>query len=129
MLDRQYYFNVDNKQIPNLEAMLAKLLDENILFCNSRKYMEVDNKTLNPETIVLFVNLNDQFCLGADATEITDRDLPILFDHYQRHGESGVTEWAAIYKIGFQPIKRIKEIMIKENIWSKCLESLKPNPF
>ena len=64
-MDSKYWFDIDGKKVPNDEAMLSKLLDENILFCNSRVYVDPHSKERAEETIVLFILINDVFVPAA----------------------------------------------------------------
>ena len=114
--DRNYWFDIDGKQVPNEEAMLSRLLDENILFCNSRKFQEPDSNEIREETIVLFINCNDIFAPAADAECLTLSELPDLFRRYQK-----VEDWAVCQFVGLkrkmQPRRRIRDRMIEEGAW------------
>lgn len=126
-MPRTYYFDINGKKEPDCDAMLAFFLDEEIVFCNSRKYLNLD-KSIQKETIVVFVNINDIFVPAADALEITTGELPIVFDLYQKYSYDGVIQWAAL-KTRSQPRSRIKKSLIENNLWTAELEKLTPNKF
>ena len=66
--------------------MVAKLLDENMLFVNGREYVCVDGKK-KEETLVLFLNCNDSFVPAADAESLSLEELPKLFSLYEKKGD------------------------------------------
>lgn len=125
MIESPYWFNVDGKAVANEEAMLSRLLVDNILFCNSRKYVCLDGH-IKEETIVLFINVNDCFAPAADAESLTLAELPTLFRLYEDKEFFGIIEFVAL-KRGIQPVKSLKSKMIANEVWSPKLESLKVN--
>ena len=63
------------------DAFLSILLRDGILFANTRKFVEYDDKTSKEATIVLFVICNDVFAWAcADSESLTVEDLPELID-------------------------------------------------
>jgi hypothetical protein len=123
---RTYRYNIDGKIVPDHENMLAKLLDDGILFCNSRKYVEWMVDIVREETIVLFVNCNDTFFPAADAESLTLTELPILFSLYESKSYWGVTEFVA-KKRKVQPMSSVKQHMIETGVWTEELEKLAKN--
>jgi hypothetical protein len=123
MEDRTYYYYIDGKKIQNEEAMASALLDENILFLNNFHFLGHDNKTIQPKTLTLFVNVNDIFGPGSDAEEITCAELPILFGLWREMGDSGVIKWACL-KRNIKPRRRMIEHLKKNKHWDEVLESL-----
>lgn len=109
------------------EGMLIYLLQEDVLFCNSRQYLCVDNKTQQPETIVIFVNCNDVwFWACADAEEITLEELPELCRLYMEDSDGGVIKWAC-QKRNMRPQAPIRRALARagETRW---MDELDPNP-
>ena len=121
--DRTYWYNINGKQVPDEENMLSKLLEDGVLFCNTRKYVEINTSTIREETIVLFINCNDTFYPAADAESLTTDDLPILFSLYESNQYWGVVEFVA-KKRNLQPMTEIKERMITLGFWTDELEKL-----
>lgn len=124
-MERTYWFNIDGTQHPNAEAMLARLLDEDILFCNSRNYFGLKGEK-EPETLILFLNCNDCFVPASDAESVTLDELPKLFALFESKGDYAAVEFIA-HKRGQQPRARIKDSMVKKGFWTSALENLKPN--
>lgn len=128
MIENEYWFVIDGKRIPNEESMLSKLLDEDILFCNTRKFQEPFTKECKEETIVLFLNCNDCFVPASDAECLTHHDLPELFSLYEKIGDWATIEFVA-KKRKMQPRKRLKEKMISQGAWNPELDSFPENKF
>jgi hypothetical protein len=129
MLERDYYVDIDGEKVPNEEAMAAWLLDNNYLFLNSRKFIEEygGKETIQPETLVLFLNCNDVFAWAcADACEVTFSDLPRLFNMIRVDEKHGGTKFACI-KRNLQPQKPLKDMMIKDGSWTEELDKLPHN--
>ena len=80
--DRIYYLG-ENKH-PDIESMVAFLLDEGLLFCHTQ-----DSK------LTLFLNINDYFIPAADSEDLTEEDIPILFEAYRSKQYDGVAEFVA----------------------------------
>lgn len=126
---REYYFDIDGKKVPNEESMLARLLDDDVLFCNSRKYLCADDKTVRDETIVLFILANDVFVWGcADAEDITTEELPQLFDLHVANPKCGSIQWCCI-KRNEKPQEPIVEYLKENGGWNETLESLPENRY
>lgn len=121
MSEKTYWFDINGEKVPNLEAMLSKLLEDDILFCNTRKFQCPFSKEICEDTIVLFININDTFCYAADSECLTTEELPKLFELYQKKEYYGVVEFVAL-KINLQPLKRTKDQMIKLGFWTEELE-------
>ena len=127
MSERQYWLTVEGKDYPDHEAMIARLLDEGILFCNSRKVLDINGK-VEPETLVLFLNCNDCFVPASDAECITIEELPELFKLFEAKGDWAAVEFVA-KKRNMQPRKKLQEIMRRKGVWNVDLESFAPNKF
>jgi hypothetical protein len=93
--DRQYYFDIDGEKVPNTEAMIAYLLDEDVLFADCRQYYCEYTKQLIGPTIVLFVLVNDYFVPASDAEDVKLSEIPQLFELYRKGGMCGVYEFVA----------------------------------
>ena len=104
------------------EEMLQYLLEEDVLFSNSREYLCSDGKTKCSETIVLFVLVSDTFAYAcADAEEITMKELPVLCKNYCEHGYLGVIVWAA-KKRKETPIDPWIKDLKEKDLWDEELE-------
>jgi hypothetical protein len=125
---REYWFDLDGKKEPNEEAMLAKLLDDGVLFCNSRKYLDMDG-SVKEETIVLFVLFNDTFAWAcADAESITTAELPELFRMYEANPLCASTQWVCL-KRNEKPQAPMVKWLKEQNAWTEALEALPDNQY
>jgi len=121
---RDYYFCIEGKKMPNYEAMVAYLLDQDILFLNNYQYFQDWNNQMGDKTMCLFVNCNDVFAWAcADAESVTLTELPHLFELVQKNYVWGSTIWTCL-KRKRQPQKTIKDRMVKLGIWTEELENL-----
>lgn len=127
---RNYWIDIgDGKKEPDNEAMVAKLLDDGVLFLNSRKYYCEHAKGLMPETLVLFVLCNDTFAWGcADAEEVTTEELPKLFEMHEKDPVYGSIRWVCI-KRGEKPQKPIADRMRTSVSWDEEVEKLAENSY
>ena len=85
-IERNYYFDICGKKVPNEEDMLAFLLDEDIVFSGN----DYGNGTVN-----LYINVNDYFAPAADAESFSHKDIAKLFDMYKENGYNGVAQYVA----------------------------------
>jgi hypothetical protein len=93
MTERTYYYDIDGKQVPDEESMVAYLIDEQVLFVNSRDYLFNDKKA--GHTIVLYILCNDHFGPGADAEDLNSDEIPKLYELYKEKQWTGVFEFIA----------------------------------
>lgn len=89
-MNREYYFDIDGKQVPDESAMAAYLIDQDVLAIGSAT-SECKKKTTG-----LYVLINDYFGPGSDAEEITIDEIPKLFELYKSNSFDGVCEFVAI---------------------------------
>lgn len=126
---REYWFEyADGSRIANEEAMVAKLLDEDILFLNTRQFICPHNPDRKERTIVLFVLCNDVFAWAcSDAECITAEEIPDLFELYQKYGDWGAVIWVCKRR-GMRPQKPMAEKMKEKGVWpEKIMSQLKSN--
>lgn len=128
MIENEYWFVIDGKRVANEEAMLSKLLGEDILFCNSRKFLDPFTQKSTEETIVLFLNCNDCFVPASDAECLTSHELPDFFSLYEKIEDWATVEFVA-RKRKIQPRKRLKEKMISQGVWNPELDVFPENKF
>jgi len=125
--NREYSFIIDNKKYWNEEALLAYLLDEELVFCNSRKYVSIDGKVMSCTTVI-FMSCNDVFSWGtADVENIEPDEFHELYELHEENKIWGPTKWAC-KKRNLQPQVPIIKAMKKSGYWDKELESLPKNP-
>jgi len=118
---RTYWFNIDNQWTPSLEDMVAKLLDEQVLFVGW------DQNFL--ETITLYVNCSDVFAWGgADAEPVKSSELPELFEMHDDDPIYGSTKWVC-KKRNMQPQFPLIEKMKEYDKWDAKMEMLPKNRF
>lgn len=118
-MDRLYYFDLDGQKIPVLEAMVAKLLDDEVLFVSAS-----ESKTLE-----LFVICNDVFAWGcADGEDILPDEIPNLFERVEKYGTIGAVHWCCA-KRGEKPQPPLEKMMRDKGEWTEELELLKTNSY
>jgi len=126
-IDREYWFD-ENKTEPNEEAMISKLLDDLILFPNTRKYICISGAP-KKDTIVLFVNCNDVFAWGCgDAEPITLDEIVDLFRLYELNPHCAVVQWVCV-KRNEKPQAPIIKFLKEKNRWNDILENLPENQY
>ncbi len=126
MNDEKYYCIIEGKKYWHEEMLLSYLLDENLVFCNSRKFLCIDG-TVQPYTTVVFAVCNDVFEWGtADAEPIIPDEFHKLYELYKENRDWGATKWAC-KKRNLQPQLPIVEGMKKDGYWDEELESLRKN--
>ena len=125
------FFNMNDCYDYNLEDMVAALLTNDVLFVNSRKYVEefYNPPKIQEETLVLFLNCNDVFAWAcADAEAVSVKDLPELYKYWLKDRKWGTTKWICI-KRNEQPQNPIKRYMIEDGSWDESLEALPENHY
>lgn len=86
-IERTFYYDFGKDgTAPDLENMIAFLLDAGILFVGN----DYGNGTVN-----LYININDYFAPAADAESLPTKDIPKLFDMYRKDGYNGVAQYVA----------------------------------
>jgi hypothetical protein len=85
-IERNYYFDINGKKVPNEEDMLAFLLDEGILFSGN----DYGDGTIN-----LYININDHFVPASDAESLPSGDVAKLFDMYKESGYNSICQYVA----------------------------------
>lgn len=134
-MNREYWIGEGEDREPNIEAMLAKLLDDDILFANERNYICPISAALTPEnqvreaTIVLFVRCNDVFAWGcADAEPLTTEDVPNLFEECEKDPKFGMEKWVC-KKRNEKPQKPYADMIKEKGCWNDEMESLPENQY
>lgn len=127
----------------NKEIALAKLLIDDVVFVNTRVYVDIDYdqetkkwgydyeryKDENYDekqytTTVLFVNCNDVFAWGcADSEPITDEEIPNLYRFHAADNKWGSLKWVC-QKRNLQPQMPIIRDMKLEGVWDDMMENL-----
>lgn len=113
-------------------ALVSLLLDE-VLFANSRKFLDMDTSVGPPysldgkpreETIVLFVICNDLFYWGcADCECIKMSELPELYRLHSANRAWGSQKWCCL-KRKLRPQVPIVTSMKSDGYWDDELEAL-----
>ena len=131
---RQYFFDINGEIVPNETDILAKLLDDGVLFCNNftiisdRKNSD-DKPEIIGKTITLFVNCNDVFAWGfADSEDVVETDLKSLFELHMQNPKCGSTQWVCI-KRNEKPQRPVIKWMKENNGWNETLEALPNNKY
>lgn len=114
-MNREYYIEEE----PILEAMVSKLLDDEILFVSMSQC----------KTLELFVICNDVFAWGcADGEDISYKEIPDLFERVKKHGIIGSVHWCCI-KRGEKPQPPLEKMMRERGDWIEELDDLKTNSY
>ena len=131
MTESKYWFDIDGKLVPDEEAMVAHLLEENILFVNARRYVsnEKTNELSKNETLVLFLNCNDVFAWAySDAEDVSYDELPELFKMYEANTDCGPTQWVCI-KRNQKPQAPMVKYLKENDGWNEVMEALPENKY
>lgn len=116
------FYKEDSESFCEEEA-LAYLLSEEVVFCNSRKFVGYGGK-VEEETIVIFVILNDTFYYAsADAEPIRLSELQNLYELYKEHKYTGIVKWAT-EKRGILPISHYRRQLREADLWSLEMQIL-----
>lgn len=127
-VERCYWVYIDGKKIPAASAMVAKLLDEDVLFVNSRPYAN-ENGVLCGKTLTLYLNCSDVFAWAySDAIDITLDELPHLFELYEQNPLCGPIVWAC-KKRSEKPQRSIIQWLKLKGGWNDELENLPDNKY
>lgn len=122
----------DGEEICVEEIALAHLLLDDVLFANAFRYVydpwpgekEPEVPKLQPRTITLFVNCNDEFAWAcADAESLTTEELPVLYKMWHADKKWGSAKWVAL-KRKLRPQWPFVKLMIQDNAWDAELEAL-----
>lgn len=130
----------DGKEQCDVEAALAVLLREDVLFANAMRYWapewEADQDNpgrlkdsgrgeLAGPTIVLFVNCNDVFAWGcADAEPLPYNEVGNLYRAWA-FGPWGVAKWCCLRR-KIRPQERVEALMRQAGVWDDAMEALPP---
>lgn len=111
------------------EWVLAKLLVDDVVFINQRKYLCIDNKTERGDTIVVFMKCNDVFAWGcADAENLGVDEMINLYKLHKADKKWGSVKWVC-QKRKSQPQRPIIRNMKKDGAWDNIMEALPKNMF
>ncbi len=110
------------------EGAIAELLDDDVLFANSRKYLCTDGST-RPDTMVLFVNCNDVFAWACcDAEEVAMRELRALYTAWTANRTWGPARWCCI-KRNQKPQRPVEQAMREAGAWDDVMDALPENEY
>lgn len=120
-------FDLDGIEEFDAELCVAKMLLGGVLFVNSRKYMCDYRKSLQKETLVLFLNCNDTFAWGGtDAEEVSYEDIKDLYKMWKASPVHGTTKWVCVRR-NEKPQKPLQELLKKAGEWDDIFEKLPEN--
>lgn len=121
---------VYDSDAPDYSRMVAELLLNDVLFCNSRPYIEnpwnkANQKVSNDETLVCFVICNDIFAWAcSDAECVALQELPKLYDMWKANPTWGAVQWC-ILKRNQRPQAPVLRDMKAAGAWTEELEAIK----
>lgn len=136
------FFIIDEIEYCNEEQCLARLLKDEVLFCNQREYLDIDFITdekgvvkgskpsmeIAGRTTILFVNCNDLFAWGcADSEDLLNEEIGPLYKMHMSDPEYGASKWCCI-KRNMKPQKPIVDRWKKAGRWDDQMEALQDNP-
>ena len=124
--ENPYFFDFNGEEVCIDEACLAKLLQDEVLFANGRRYI-CDYDGEQPETIVLFVNCNDIFAWAcADAEPLPLKEVGPLFKMHQSDPTWGAARWCC-FRRNQKPQGPVIEAMKRDGSWDERMETLGEN--
>jgi hypothetical protein len=115
------------------EIALAEMLTDGVLFANSRRYLNEPpphgDSAEQPETIVLFVGLNDVFYWGcADCEPLPYCEVEPLYRAWKADHDWGVIRWGCLRR-KLAPQVPMEKMMREDGKWDAEMEALpKPRP-
>ena len=88
--ERVYYYTFEGgtSNAPNIDDMVAYLIDQGVLFCGAG-WDDCER------CITVSINCNDYFYPGADGENVTYEELPDLYELVRAKKFDGVTEFVA----------------------------------
>lgn len=117
-------FEFDGELHLDGERAVAELLLDGVLFINSRKYLCIDDKTVRPATLVLFVVCNDIFAWGcADAEQVSMGELLDLYRMHAADKKWGAAKWCC-KKRNQRPQFPVERDMRADGSWDDTMEKL-----
>ena len=131
MTESKYWFDIDGKKVPDHEAMVAHLLEENVLFLSSHKYVcgENDDLISKTETLILHLNCSDVFAWAfSDGEDVSYDELPELFALYESNPKCGTIQWVCM-KRNQKPQAPMVKYMKENNGWNEVMEALPENKY
>lgn len=122
----EFFCMIKGKKEWDNEKLLAYLLKEELVFCNSRKHLCLDG-TEQSYITVIFALCNDVFAWGyAEAEPIEPKEFSSFYELHKENKKWGAMKWAC-KKRNLQPQKPIVDDMKKDGYWDDELESLEKN--
>lgn len=122
---------VHDRDAPDHGRMVCELLMNEVLFCNSRHYMEDSyspprTPDMSPDaTIVCFVICNDIFAWAcSDAECVSLSELPSLYNMWKANPAWGAVQWC-ILKRKQRPQPPVLRDMQAAGAWTDELEQIK----
>jgi hypothetical protein len=108
------------------ETAILKLLLDDQLFVNGRKFQDLDGKA-REETIVMFVLCNDLFYWGcADAESLPYSEIRKIYEMHIADPTWGTQKWCCLRR-NLRPQTPIVKMMRDGGHWDDAMEAL-PTP-
>lgn len=117
------YFYISGNLRYDTEKMAARLLDNHILHICTSDYMIDDDEEESGQTAIMFANANDLFGPGADCVDVTEEDIPSLYQAWKHKDSHSLDMWLC-KKERKQPMFTIREKMKNDGVWDDELDSL-----
>jgi hypothetical protein len=110
------------------DVALAYLLLDGVVFCNQRKYLNIDGTTAGYVTVI-FMNCNDVFIWAcADGEALINDDIKPLFLAWHTDKHYGPLRWVCI-KRQEKPQSPLVRDMKAAGFWDDVMEALPENTF
>lgn len=120
------FFTIGGKEHCSHEDALIYLLEQEEIFCNSRRYL-CPFDGIQPSTTVLFVNCNDVFAWGcADAEPLPVDEIAALYRMVKADPVYGSTKWCCKRR-NEKPQPPLQGRMKEDGAWDDELEGLPEN--
>lgn len=110
------------------ECMVVQLLAAEVLFVSGQPHRMAGPyaRPTDRETLGLVVNCNDLFYWACgDAEGLSYRDIPVLWNAWERDGRGGVERWVCLHR-GMRPQTPVERDWRAAGVWDAALEALPP---
>jgi hypothetical protein len=94
-VSRVYYYDIEGKKVPDIESMVAYLIDAGVLCVGVNKYQCSSSGEIMGPTLTLHILINDYFHPASDGEDISYDEVPRLYELYREKDWKGTCEFVA----------------------------------
>lgn len=125
--ESRVFFTIKGKEYCDENIALARLLMDDVIFCNERAFLELGGNKVGGQTTALFVICSDIFSWAcADAECLPIEEIGNLYKMHIANLKWGRMRWCAIRR-NLQPQKPVIKSMKDDGVWDEIMESLPDN--